>query len=56
MSELEQRGFRQVDNFTSGDTRYSIQWREATRQCVQVTIADGRLYDLRDIGQHPKCR
>jgi len=27
MSDLERRGFRQVDNFTSGDIRYSIQWR-----------------------------
>lgn len=56
MSELERRGFRQVDNFTSGNTRYSIQWRAESRQCVQVTIADGRFYDLRDIGQHPNCR
>ena len=56
MSELERRGFRQVDNFTSGNTRYSIQWRPESRQCVQVTIADGRFYDVRDIGQHPQCR
>ena len=56
MSELERRGFRQVDNFTSGNTRYSIQWQPESRQCVQVTIADGRFYDLRDIGRHPKCR
>ena len=56
MDTLERRGFRQVDNFTSGNTRYSIQWNAATRQCVQVTIADGRLYDLRDIGRHPQCR
>lgn len=56
MSTLESRGFRQVDNFTSGNTRYSIQWREASRQCLQVTIADGHFYDIRDIGQHPKCR
>ena len=56
MDELERRGFRQVDNFTTGNTRYSIQWRSQSRQCVQVTIADGRFYDIRDIGQHPKCR
>ncbi len=56
MTQLERRGFRQVDNFTSGNTRYSIQWRPQSRQCVQVTIADGRFYDLRDIGNHPKCR
>lgn len=56
MSTLEERGFRQVDNFTSGNTRYSIQYRPESRQCVQVTIADGRFYDVRDIQQHPKCR
>ena len=56
METLERRGFRQVDNFTSGNTRYSIQWRPESRQCVQVTIADGRFYDVRDIGQHPQCR
>ncbi|MCA0910737.1 hypothetical protein [Qipengyuania gaetbuli] len=56
MDTLERRGFRQVDNFTSGNTRYSIQWNRDTRQCVQVTIADGHFYDLRDIGRHPQCR
>jgi hypothetical protein len=56
MSELERRGFTQVDKFATGNTRYSIQWKRDTRQCVQVTIADGRFYDIRDIGTHPNCR
>jgi hypothetical protein len=56
MSELEARGFRQVDNFETGTTRYSIQWQPQTRQCVQVTIADGRFYSINDIGTHPNCR
>lgn len=56
MDELTRRGFTQVDNFTSGNTRYSIQYRPASRQCVQVTLADGKFYDVRDIGTHPKCR
>ena len=56
MRELERRGFRQVDNFTSGNTRYSIQWRADSRQCVQATIAEGRIYDIRDIGSNPGCR
>lgn len=55
MDELNRRGFVQVDNFTSGNTRYSIRWREASRQCLQVTVADGRLYSLDDIRTHPKC-
>jgi hypothetical protein len=56
MDELHHRGFRQVDNFTSGNTRYSIQWRAASRQCLQATIADGHIYDIRDIQTHPNCR
>lgn len=56
MDELERRGFRQVDNFTSGNTRYSIQYRPESRQCVQVTIADGKFYALNDIQTHAKCR
>ncbi|WP_271079294.1 hypothetical protein [Aurantiacibacter sp. MUD61] len=56
MDTMESRGFRQVDNFTSGNTRYSIQYNRNTRQCVQMTIADGHIYDIRDIGQNPNCR
>lgn len=56
MDELTRRGFVQVDNFASGDTRYSIQWRAASRQCLQVTVADGRIYSIDDIQTHPKCR
>jgi len=56
MTQLERRGFRQVDNFTSGNTRYSIQWNSGTEQCLQATIADGRIYDIRDIRTHPRCR
>ena len=56
MDEMSRRGFRQVDNFATGNTRYSIQYRAASNQCVQVTIADGHFYDVRDIGSHPACR
>lgn len=56
MDELERRGFTQVDNFTSGNARYSIQWRKASRQCLQVIIADGHFEDIRDIQTHPNCR
>ncbi len=56
MSDLESRGFRQVDNFLSGNDRISIQWRAASRQCLQVITSDGRIYDVRDIQTHPKCR
>ncbi|WP_086608734.1 hypothetical protein [Erythrobacter donghaensis] len=56
MEEFDRRGFTQVDNFTSGNDRYSIQWRSSSNQCVQVLISDGRFYDIKDIGHHPKCR
>ena len=56
IDELSARGFRQVDNFTSGDARYSIWSRPQSRQCLQVITANGRLEDIRDIGTHPKCR
>ncbi len=56
IDQLSDRGFTQVDNFTSGDTRYGIWWRASSRQCLQATIADGRVYDFRDIQTHPRCR
>lgn len=54
-STLTQRGFVNVDGFKSGSTAYTIWARPASRQCLQMTVADGRVYDIRDIGQHPKC-
>ena len=56
IDQLGNRGFRQVDNFVSGTARYSIWWRGDSRQCLQVITADGRLENITDIGQHPKCR
>lgn len=56
MDELGRRGFTQVDNFTSGNARYSIQWRGASKQCLQVIVADGHIEDIRDIGTHPGCK
>ena len=54
--QLSSRGFRNVDGFKSGSTAYTIWYSRATRQCVQMTVADGRVYDIRDIGRHPNCR
>lgn len=53
---LRKRGFTRVSRFGDDNTRYSILWRSESRQCVQLTIADGRVYDVRDIGNHPDCR
>ena len=54
--ELDRRGYAQVDNYASGNRRYSIRWREPSRECIQVTVASGRINDIRDIGSHPRCR
>jgi len=56
MDDLTKRGFRQVVNFASGDARYSIQWRAASHQCLQVITANGRIEPITDIQSQPKCR
>ncbi len=56
MDELTRRGFVQVDNFVSGTARYSIQWRAASKQRLQVIIVDGHIEDIRDIETNPGCR
>ena len=53
---LGERGFSRVSRFGDDNTRYSIMWRSQSRQCLQLTVADGRVYDVRDIGNHPDCR
>lgn len=50
------RGFRDVDSFTTGNTQYGIFYNPRTRVCAQLTMADGRVVDARDIHTHPKCR
>jgi uncharacterized protein with FMN-binding domain len=52
---MTSRGFTGVDSFTTGSTQYGIYYNRNTRQCVQITNADNRVYDIRDISQHPKC-
>ncbi len=53
---LEERGFSNVDGFKSGSSAYTIWNKRDTHQCLQVTVADGRVYDIRDIDRHPNCR
>jgi hypothetical protein len=53
---MVERGFTSVDAITSGNTTYGIYYNRNTRQCVQLTNADRRVYDIRDIGSHPNCR
>jgi hypothetical protein len=51
-----ERGFANVDSFSSGNTTYGVFYNRETRQCVQMTNADRQVYDIRDIGTHPNCR
>lgn len=52
---IRERGFDNVDDFSSGDTNYGIFYNRRTGQCVQTTNVDGEVYDIRDIGSHPRC-
>lgn len=52
---MTSRGFRNVDTITSGNTIYGIYFNPATRQCVQVTNANNKVVDARDIGTSPNC-
>ena len=55
IDEMRNRGFANVDSFSSGNTLYGIYYHRGTGQCVQMTNADSRVYDIREIGTHPKC-
>lgn len=55
-SQMQSRGFRNVDGFKSGNTSYTIWWNGRTRQCIQVATADGRYDSVTDIGTNPNCR
>ncbi|MBY8824993.1 hypothetical protein [Sphingomonas colocasiae] len=55
-SEMRNRGFANVDALKSGNTAYTIWYSRATRQCMQMGVADGRVVNLVDIGSSPKCR
>lgn len=54
--ELTNRGFTNVDAMQSGSTSYTIWYRRASGQCVQMTTAEGKATDVRDIGTRPKCK
>ena len=54
--ELSGWGFSSVDRMTSGDTVYLIWYSRARGQCLQETMADGRVVSVDDIGSHPACR
>ena len=54
--ELRNRGFENVDSFSSGRTLYGVYYYRPTRLCVQTTSSRNRIVDIRDIRSHPRCR
>ena len=52
---LRNWGFNDVDGFSSGNTKYTIWYNWSTGQCLQMTTANGRAVDVRDIGYNEHC-
>jgi hypothetical protein len=53
---MRQLGFKDADDFKSGNTRYRIWYNRSTGQCIQGTYANDRVESMDDIRQHPACR
>lgn len=56
IDSMTSRGFKNVDDIESGNTQYGIFFNPRTRVCAQLTMADGKVLDAKDIKTHPKCR
>jgi hypothetical protein len=55
IDEMTARGFTNVDTMTSGETLYGIYYNRSTKQCIQLTNADNKVYAVSDIKTHPNC-
>lgn len=53
---MAERGFANVDSFSSGDTEYGIFYNRDLRICAQMTMSGGKVVSVDDIHSHPKCR
>ncbi|MGD9589565.1 MAG: hypothetical protein AB7Q37_14225 [Pyrinomonadaceae bacterium] len=54
-SEMQSRGFRNVDGYKSGGSSYTIWWNGRTRQCVAISTYDGKYNWIGDT-QNTNCR
>jgi len=52
---LRNMGFTDVDSFDSGSTNYTIWYNSGSKECLQMTVANGAVVDVSDIGTHPQC-
>jgi hypothetical protein len=56
-TDLQSRGFRNVDGFESGSNgKGTIWWNGRTRQCLQMITVNGRADSIEDIQTHQYCR
>jgi hypothetical protein len=56
-TDLQSRGFRNVDGFESGNNgKGTIWWNSRTRQCLQMITVNGRAESIDDIQTHQYCR
>jgi hypothetical protein len=54
-TQMRARGFRNVDSYRQNGGNYTLWWRGASRQCIEVGIARGRYSTLQDIGNDQRC-
>jgi hypothetical protein len=55
-SDLQSRGFRNVDGFDAGNGKGTIWWNGRTQQCLQMITVNGRADSIEDIQTHQNCR
>ena len=55
IGQLQNRGFRLLDNKVVGDTRYMTFWREASRQCIVTNSSGGNIYSIEAVSPRT-CR
>jgi hypothetical protein len=56
LAAMASRGYRNVGTSVAGAAILSIYFNPVTRECVQLGSANGRVFDAREIGSHPRCR
>lgn len=54
-SQMRARGFRNVDSYRQNGSNFTLWWRGASRQCIEVSISRGRYSTIQDIGNDSRC-
>jgi len=56
LAAMASRGYRNVGTSVAGAAILSTYFNPVTRECVQLGSANGKVFDARQIGSHPRCR